>query len=244
MYVLIRNIGVFLKMSPFVQEGLITGFLILFMMAGTPWHSVKDIANQWSILIPAIGALSMYLLVHIEARFMASFVVLFWIGLLSSVRLIDTLQSRRLLACVTLAMLLPMMGTIGALALGKGYSALRYSIRKDSPAHIQWYVAEFLHRMGVQPGDKVASIGRTYDANWAHLAQVKIVAEIPRRDENEFWEANDAIRSQALSTFGKTGAKLVVADRVPSYASVLGWERIGNPGYYVYLLPAPVTDYR
>ena len=71
----------------------------------------------------------------------------------------------------------------------KGYSALRYAIGKDSPAHIQRYVAEFLHHIGIQPGDKVASIGRTFDATWAHLAQVKIVAEIPRRDEHEFWAA-------------------------------------------------------
>ena len=179
-----------------------------------------------------MGALSMYLLVHIEARFMAAFVVLFWLGLLSSVRLVDTPQARRLLACVTLAMLVPIMGTIGALAVGKGYTALRYAIRKDSPAHIQWDVAESLHRMGVQPGDKVASIGRTFDANWAHLAQVKIVAEIPRRVEDEFWAANEAVRSQVLKTFGKTGAKLIVADRVPRYASTLGWEKIGHTGFY------------
>ncbi len=241
MHVLIRNIGVFFKISTLAQGGLITGFLILFMMVGTPWHSVKDIATQWSILIPAIGALSMYVLVHIEARFMAPFVVLFWIGLLSSVRLIDTPQSRRLLACVTLAMLLPMIGTIGALAVGKGYAALRYSIRKDSPAHGEWYMAESLHRMGVQPGDKVASLGRAFDANWAHLAQVKIVAEIPRRDENAFWAANNVVRSQALSAFGKTGAKLIVAETVPSIATTLGWERIDNTGYYVYMLPAAAT---
>ncbi len=244
MHVLIRNIGVFFTMSPFVQGALMTGFLILCMMAGTSWHSVKDIAKQGSILLPAIGALGMYVLVHMEARFMASFVVLVWIGLLSSVRLVDTPQSRRLLACVTLAMLLPMIGTIGALAVGKGYAALRYAIQKDSPAHRQWDVAEFLHRMGVQPGDKVASIGRTFDANWAHVAQVKIVAEIPRRDENEFWTASDAVRSQALRTFGKTGAKLIVAETVPSIATTLGWESIGNTGYHVYVLPAPVTDHR
>ena len=237
MNVLIRNIGVFFKISPLAQGALITGFLVLFMMAGTPWHSVKAIAKQWSILLPAIGALSMYALVLIEARYVAPFVMLFWIGLVSSVRLVDTPQSRRLLACVTLAMLLPMMGTIGALAVGKGYFALRYSIRKDSPAHRHWYVAEFLHRMGVQPGDKVASIGRTFDANWAHLAQVKIVAEIPRPVENEFWAANDAVRSQALRTFSKTGAKLIVAERAPSIAATLGWERIGNTGSYVYALP-------
>jgi hypothetical protein len=119
-------------------------------------------------------------------------------------------------------MLLPMLGTIGALAAEKGYTALRYAIRQDSPAHRQQYVAESLHRLGVQPGDKVASIGRTFDANWAHLAQVKIIAEIPRADANEFWAANEAVRSQALRTFGETGAKLVVADRVPSIAATLG----------------------
>jgi len=100
-------------------------------------------------------------------------------------------------------------------------------------------VAEFLNRAGVQPGDKVASIGRTFDAAWAHLTQARIVAEMPHRDANAFWVANDAVRSQALRTFGETGAKLVVADRGPGYASTRGWERIGNTEYYVYVLPAP-----
>jgi 4-amino-4-deoxy-L-arabinose transferase-like glycosyltransferase len=238
MHALFRNIGAFLRISPLAQGGLMTGFLILFMMAGTPWHRVKDIAKQWHILLPAIVALGMYALVRIEARYVAPFVMLFWIGLLSSVRLEDAPKSQRLLAGITLAMLLPMMGTIGAVAAERGYSALRYAIRKDSPAHIQWYVAEFLHRIGVQPGDKVASVGRTFDANWAHLTQVQIVAEIPHRDENDFWAASDAVRSQALSAFGKTGAKLIVADRAPGIASTLGWERIGHTGHYVYVLPA------
>jgi hypothetical protein len=238
----IRNLGVFLRISSFAQGGLLTGFLLLFMMTGTPWHHVKDIVSQWSILVPAMVALSMYALVRIEARYVAPFVLLFWIGLASSVRLKNTSESQRFVACVTLAMLLPMLGTIGVLAAEKGYSALRYSIRKDSPAHIQGAVAEFLYHIGVQPGDKVASIGRTFDANWAYLTQVQIVAEIPRRDANDFWAANDALQSQVLRTFGKTGAKLIVADRVPSFAAPLDWERIGNTGYYVYVLPAPVTD--
>jgi hypothetical protein len=243
-HVLIHNIGFFLRRSWFAQGGLIIGFPILFMMTSTPWHSVKNIANQWSILAPAIVALCMYSLVLIEARYMAPFVVLFWVGLVSCVRLKDTPESHRLLACVTLAMLLPMMVKIGELAANKWYSALCYSIRKDSPAHIQWYVAEFLNRIGVQPGDKVASIGRTFDANWAHLTQVRIIAEIPSADVDEFWAANDAVRSQALSTFGKTGAQLIVADRVPSYASTLGWNRVGNTGYYVYVLPIPSDGLR
>jgi hypothetical protein len=238
MHAVIRNLGAFLQISSLVQGGLLTGFLLLFMMAGTPWHSVKNIVQQWSLLLPAMVALSMFALVRIEARYVAPFVMLFWMGLVSSVRLEDTPKSQRFLACVTLAMLLPMLGTIGALAAEKGYSALRYSIRKDSPAHRQRYVAEFLHHLGVQPGDKVASIGRTFDANWARLAQVQIVAEIPRSDANDFWAASDAVRSQALRTFGETGAKLVVADRVPSIAATLGWERIGDTGYYVYVLPA------
>jgi hypothetical protein len=238
MQAVIRNLGAFLQISPLVQGGLLTGFLLLFMMAGTSWHSVKNIAQQWSLLLPAMVALSMFALVRIEARYVAPYVMLFWIGLVSSLRLEAPPVSQRLLACVTLAMLLPMLGTIGALAAEQGYAALRYSIRKDSPARREWYVAESLHRLGVQPGDKVASIGRIFDANWAHLTQVQIIAAIPRADANEFWAANEAVRSQALRTFGETGAKLVVADRVPSIAVTLGWERIGDTGYYVYVLPA------
>ena len=92
MHALFRNIGAFFKISPLAQGGLITGFVILFMMTGRPGHRVQDIANQWSILLPAMATLSMYALVRIEARYIAPFVMLFWIGLLSSVRLDLTLR--------------------------------------------------------------------------------------------------------------------------------------------------------
>ena len=79
--------------------------------------------------------------------------------------------------------------------------------------------------------------GDKYQTTRASPKRRRIVAD-GKREPTIFWAASDAVRSQALRTFGETGAKLVVADRVPSIAATLGWERIGDTGYYVYVLPA------
>ena len=58
-----------------------------------------------------------------------------------------------------------------------------------------------------------------------------------------FWEA---ITRQAHNTVGKwvevwqftisDGARAIVAENVPSYASLSNWHKVGNSNYYVFIL--------
>jgi hypothetical protein len=81
----------------------------------------------------------------------------------------------------------------------------------------------------------VAVIGYGVGSFWARLARVQIVAEMLGWQADDFWLGDSALQSDVLQAFANTGAEAIVAENVPSYASLTGWHRIGNTSYYVYI---------
>jgi hypothetical protein len=222
------------------QAGLITGFFILFFASGRGWFFIRDLANQWALLIPAFAAFFMYSLVHVYARFIGAFVVLLWSGVVSGVRLTSSRDSMRLATSVSFAMVTLLMMSVAVATAPKVYATTYELIRGVDPsAHVQWQVAEGLSRVGVQPGDKVAILGQgtfSFGAYWARLARVKIVAEVFTEDVDKFLAAGTSVRSQVIESFAKAGAKAVVAFKIPSDLAKDGWEKIENTDYFAYRL--------
>ena len=194
----------------------------------TWWSCITDIAQNWHLLIPAIAAMGMYALVYVAPRYIGAFVLLLWAGIFSGVRVPDSQESRKLLTCVSIAIMITIGAVVGLpIALHLQYQS----------AHVQWQVADGLKQMGIEAGDEVAFIGKTFEAYWARLAHVRVIAEIPTEDVNTFWAAEPPLRSRVLETFATTRAKVIVAERVPRSASKIEWQRIGDTGYGVYFLP-------
>lgn len=222
-----------------LQGGLIVGFFILFYMGLRGWLGIKDIAKHWCLLILAIAAFGMYSLVHVEARYIGAFVLLLWAGVFSGVRFDDSQESRKRVVYVTIAILTIMWTTIGGTTIQETRSTVCDLIKgmDASTPHVQWQVADGLKRIGVQPGDKVASIGNSMGAYWARLARVRIVAETPFKDVDSFWAADHLVKSRVMETFARAGAKAIVAEKLPDYVSKTGWQRIGKTDYYAYILP-------
>ena len=222
----------------FRDSGLIVGCLILYFVGARRWFCVQDMAKHWVLLIPAIAALIMYSLVLVRSRYLGAFVVLLWMGIFSGIRLPESPDSKRLIECATAAMLTVMMITIAFSPVLTALSKAGQLIGGRNPwPHLHYQVTEGLNRMGIGSGDKVASLGTSFDAYWARLARVKIVAEIPSRHVANFWAADNSIKSQVINTFATTGAKVIVAKNVPSVVSTREWKRIGNTGYHAYILP-------
>jgi hypothetical protein len=241
--VLVGNISTYAQLSAPLQSSLLVGLLVLVIMDGAPWELMKHLAEQWSLLTPAIAAMGLYALIHVEARYVGPFLVLFWMGLASSIRLADSPGVRRLVACVSMAMLVVPLLTIVASTVGTAHSAVSRTIDEQVLADDLWsalvhrQVAEGLHQLGVQPGDTIATIGSAFSAYWARLARIQIVAELPE-DEQGFWDAAPFMHSRIIKAFADTGVKAIVAQTAPGYASTIGWQRLGNTRYYAYLLPA------
>ncbi|HEX9919563.1 MAG TPA: hypothetical protein VGA87_10365, partial [Pyrinomonadaceae bacterium] len=108
---------------------------------------------------------------------------------------------------------------------------------------VQWQVSEELRRMGVRPGERVASIGNTMFHAWPRLARVRVVAEISTRtggDVEKFWAGDAALKARVVETFAASGARVIVAEGIPQWASGTdGWQRIGATHFYVYVLTRP-----
>jgi hypothetical protein len=213
------------------QGGLIAVFLTLCFLSQRGRRSVRDIALRWILLIPALAALAMYWLVYVEWRYVGAFLVLFWLGAFSGIRLPGSREIRRVAGCLTVAIAVLLMTEVTGLTAREAFTT-----GFASAGHPLWQVAEALHRLGVEPGDPVALIGTGTEAFWARLARVRIIAEMPAEDAGYFWAAGDPVRSRAIQTFRSTGAKAIVTDHVPPYASAAGWQRLGYTGYYAYLL--------
>jgi hypothetical protein len=97
----------------------------------------------------------------------------------------------------------------------------------------QQVVADGLRDMGISPGTQVASIGSGLEAYWAHLAELKIIAEVPGNGES-FLAADSLKRSEALSKFMELGAKAVVTKNAAVAHSTEGWQEVGQTDYYVW----------
>jgi 4-amino-4-deoxy-L-arabinose transferase-like glycosyltransferase len=219
-----------------IQYGLFVGFLSLYLMSRRRWLLVYDLAPYWCLIIPAMAGLGIYALINVQSRYVAAFVVLLWLGLFAGLRMFNNQESKRSIACVTVVLMTMMVLTVTASSSSEAYATAHSLIAGEDPsAHKQWRVAEGLHQMGVEPGDKVAVIGDSFSAYWAHLLRLHIVAEISPEDADTFWAADPATQKVAIDTLARTGARVIVTEKPPFRADPI-WQKIGNSDYYAYLL--------
>lgn len=224
---------------------LIFGYVTLLYAGGRPWLSVRALAGNWPLIIPAVAGLGVYAIgTNVESawsgelqpstRLIAPFVVLLFAGVFSSLRLYNSKDSERLIAGITFATL----GVISTELYLQGSRDFLNIFLNGPGRHVNWEVANSLQHMGIQPGEKVAIIGRYIYPHyyWARLARVMIVAEVI--NEKDFWLADADIRDQVLKAVQKTGASAIIQKRgfeIPNSALLSGWQAIGSTGYYVYL---------
>lgn len=191
----------------------------------------RDLLRLAPLIIPALAGLGLYLLVgHVEGRLVGAFVVLLGLGLLAVLRVPHPRQTTiqpfgaALLAFLGLLLL-------GNLAFDAGKACEMARSGEPATAHPHWRVAQELRSLGVQPGDAVASIGFTYNAYWARLADCQCVAEVPFAMAGRFWTGSPALRTQMLTTCEALGARAVVSDCVPP--GMPGWKVIEGTGFAV-----------
>jgi len=157
--------------------------------------------------------------------------VVFWLALLSGVRLPLSPEFKRTSAAVVIFMVLVLASQIAGRVLTD------FKNESGNPPQVQWVVAENLRHMGVAPGDTVAVAGDSVNNPWPHIAEVSIVAETLNVGNESFWWAADPLaKSKVFQAFAGTGAKALVADRMPTRNWSGDWQQIGNISYFVHLL--------
>lgn len=119
----------------------------------------------------------------------------------------------------------------------------RSAIRVINPVpFVSWQAADGVRSIEIHTGEEVGFIGDVLDCYWAHLAGVKIVAEIPPEGAFVFWTSSSEEQDRILKVFTKSGANVVVTDlSVPSVVSA-SWQRIGTTDYSMHPLLSVAQD--
>lgn len=224
----------------FQKQGMLVAcVLILYILGQRTRRTLPDILRQWAFVIPALIAFSLYALILVEDRYVGVFVVLFWADILGNVRLPELPEAGTWIKVLSSVAGLGLAANIVLFNLD-GFARLNPSASSSfaeapAPAARPLAVAQTLHELGIQPGDKVGVIGYAYDSFWARLAKVQVTAEMLDADAEELWRGTDAIQQSVLESFAGAGIDAVVAEYVPPHANVSAWHRVGKTSFYIYV---------
>jgi hypothetical protein len=216
----------------FVSEaGLVAGVFVLLWLTFQAHPSLGAFRLDWTLILPAVAAFGAYSLIFVEGRHIASFIVLLWLGILSAVRVPDTEESRKLIAGVALAVVLTMGGPVVS-------SRILHLAEQRHVGPVDWEAAQALGQMGIQPGDKVAYIRRSFwgEFFWARLARIQIIAEVPPGEVDKYWAASPAVQTDVLNAFARVGTKVVITSAPPPCAPAGVWSRLAGTDFYAHVL--------
>jgi hypothetical protein len=189
--------------------------------------------RMWFLLMPGSLPFVLYALVHAETRFLAPFAVMLCVAALLTLRLPNWTWSRWLAGgwAVVIVLSFTPLAAQNAPAAGQAFRELSGGSLAGGNPFAQ--VATELSHAGVAPGQTVGFIGYGFDAYWAHVAHVKIVAELPLEEVPILRTADTDTRARAVHALESTGAVAVVTDQL--LPEVLEWTPVGG-GYYVHLV--------
>jgi hypothetical protein len=225
--VLRQSFGTFFQFFVDQMEYGVAVLFLFFLALGAPdWAA--PFRKQWLLWAPSLVACLMYAVVLVEGRYVAPFILLLWIAAFSCLLGAGSQLSRP----VAMALVFALLSITGLRAAKSAIPGLF-----SAPQNIEFEVAEGLHQLGIQPGDKVAGLSRVAEAHWARLAGVKIVSEIPLGDEGIFWSAAPEEKRKVFNVFASTGAVVVITKDPPPGAVKDGWFPLGNTAFYAYRLP-------
>jgi hypothetical protein len=214
-----------------VQFGVCTAalaVLTLFGRSAVRGDFWRTLGAEYPLWLPALFALGLYSLVHIQGRYVAPFLTLAGLGLLCGLRL-AVARVGRYVPLLLLGVWLP-VGALAVSLVGRAAAGVRGG--EGASAHADWAVAQELARHGVGPGSRVAVVGDAFECGWARLGGVRIVAQVGRSDAPRYW-ADVGRRRAVHEAFRRAGAVAAVARSAPAADA---WLPVPGGSYHVLLL--------
>jgi 4-amino-4-deoxy-L-arabinose transferase-like glycosyltransferase len=213
------------------QRGFLFALVALFAAASGGYSFWRGLASAWPIWASAVAGIGMYGLVHVETRLVASFLVIVGLNLLSGIRSIPSGTTRRVVLGLALGVAAITLLGVASVSSGNLYSAT------FKPRHLQWEVAQALAQRGIRPGDTVATIiDHRIGDYWAHLAQVRIVEDIPREEMPKLIAMDAPSHVELARVLQRPGAKAIVTTPEPPPGTGFRWDRLGQTPYFISML--------
>jgi hypothetical protein len=215
-----------------LEKEWIAGWLVLAIFASNWRAHAKHWLDLWFLWLPSLAMLALYALVLAEPRYVAVAMAIIWIALFAALPWRQINVAPRLGMAVVLA-----IGITTGVALVREEIPNLAACLRPTP-HTQWMVMKHLQRMNLAPGDRVAVLGHTTIADyWAHMAGLRIVADVPLEAVQSYWVTSSETRAQISASLSALGVKALVSTARPLVLE--GWQPLGGTGYYVQVLPTP-----
>lgn len=227
----------------FVRSPIAIPALLLAVISGALGWS-RRMRRFWPVLLPMLCGIGLYCLIYFEKRYVSGNLVVIWVLMLAALRFSNATIRRAANIIVVGCALLYIAVFVGLRQRHAVNVTLTDLLRRhESELNPEYFIAQRLHAAGLKEGDAVAYIGPGINADWARLAGVRIVAEVPLMykrtatflndtlidDDSQvkaFWHASDSRRQQVLAAFAKVGAKMVVTDGFFCSDEASAWPRI------------------
>ncbi len=201
------------------------GLLALVLCNRRAREWVEAMCRQWFVWVPAAAACLGFTSVLIEGRYVASFLVILWVAAFESGMGGVPAVLKRAAVAILLAAVLVTGAKTTKMAVSDAFAI-------PHQENANWAAARALGDLGVRRGDWVAIFPDSNGPEWARIAGVRIVAELPLGQDTAFWAGDTAVQKSVLTALVTAGAKFVVAKSPPACAVSEGWTLLGDTDYY------------
>jgi hypothetical protein len=191
------------------------GLLMLLVLTGWRRGLLTTADSTLRIGLPAVFALLLYAVLHVEGRYVGFFMVLLFIAMFLLVD-VERRVFRVVSAVVVTSLLVATLVEV----------IKQYPTRSSLPA--EWPVAAALDAGGLHNGDGVASVGIMIGHNWPRLLRTRVVAEVPQYSVDDFWNAAPETQQRVFDVMRHAGAKVVVGTVPSACTPATGWTRVSG----------------
>jgi hypothetical protein len=200
----------------FPAVGLVTlGALSLF-------RRTRPGLAEWCFVLWPLAVLLMYLLLHIEFRYIAPWLILIFIGCYSGILVRNGIAERALLVLLAVTFISPRLVDLAA--------ATRMLVKQRGLSG-DMLVARELEAMGIKRGDAIATVGNGFQHYYAYLAGVHIVAQIS--NPKKFWSLTPSHVIVVEQTLAQTGAKALLTFNRPPGFQPNNWHSVPGTSYSI-----------
>ena len=184
--------------------------------------------GMWLVLLPSAATLALYEMVHTEARYVDSCTLILLIAVLGKIQFKESAGTGNMRHLPLLIALAPALAIIWSVTHDVAL------LVRNAPDE-QWEMAQQLHGLGFSPGAQIATFGTGSGAAWAHMAGVRIIAEIPDKELPRFVAADVARKGEIFEMLTSLGAAVVVTWNPAVANSSEGWHAILGTHYFAWL---------
>jgi hypothetical protein len=203
------------------SDGFICGGILLFVLGLRKGTGVYPSWKSFWLPVWAFVGCGMYCLVWAHWRYVAAFLLILC---LEAYRAVVFRVERRVAISVCASAVVVAMASLAVTAersVVKSVGQFRHPADEDYIA-----AAKSLQRLGLQPGDTLATVGDTHHPYYARYDRLRVVSQI--QDPEEFYRLSPTDAKQVEDRLASIGVKALVAFNRPASFDGGGWTEVGT----------------